>query len=616
MDFIVLPQQRLLIGTRFRSAQSQFAKIGVPVLTAMPISMSAWASVDAQCNPIGIYNTGATATDNYVLRFHSIGLIAQKVQNSSSTTANTGQNVADRRPHHGCAVFESATVMYAYSDGGRKTLQGANVVPRAAQLAQTALIAAPTTTPSQFANALVFEPAIWNTALTDGQVARLAAGVSPLDIERANLKMFLTNDFGMRTRYYDYFNNFAMDFQGGQPTHEEWTAISRIYQRRIFPVRFISNAVSGSSSFGAGAQQTAFVEKRVVAVTSVNAGTQQTDSASKGASTTSLNIAGAQQTDTCQKRTTVVSIVLAGAQLTDTTTKRGVAATLVQSGAQLTDAVQKRAVSVTQMSAGSLFYSVGTSAESHSGISLFGIGGQLQSTVQKRGVQTTIVFAGGQLNDTARKQSANASVTSAGAQQTATVQKRAIAVTTVMSGAQQSTVGKKGAISVSALNTGSFFYSVGTSAESHSGTSTFGAGVFINAIGQKRAVNVTSVRAGVFETDTGRKGATGYSQSGSAAGFNATGSKSVTGASAFGSASRFTLISVKGAKGQTVVGAGSRFSYTMRPPATMILVASETVIIDVTPVAFHVERTSSVHWLSQDALVTDITPTVYVKEYK
>jgi len=109
---------------------------------------------------------------------------------SSGTTTNSvsSANISDNNWHHICGVFTSTTDRAVFSDGANKVSSAVSRV--VTSFNQLLFGMQPTTTNMQFEGSIC-EPAIWNVALTDAEVAQLAAGASPLVVRPQNLVFYV-----------------------------------------------------------------------------------------------------------------------------------------------------------------------------------------------------------------------------------------------------------------------------------------------------------------------------------------------------------------------------------------------------------------------------------------
>lgn len=163
-------------------------------VTGAPASFAAWFNVDSVANQDTVVDCGNegpdTALDNFgmVIRGDLAGdpVTAHIRSDSITNWASTTTGVSVDTWHHGAAVFRSTTSRDAYIDGGSK---GSSTTLRNPSTIDNTGIAVARTNAQNFwqLDGSIAEVGIWNVALTDAEVAILAAGFSPLFVRPANL---------------------------------------------------------------------------------------------------------------------------------------------------------------------------------------------------------------------------------------------------------------------------------------------------------------------------------------------------------------------------------------------------------------------------------------------
>jgi hypothetical protein len=163
---------------------------GTPV-TGAPLTIACWfqLSVTTLENVLVSLSDG-TATNQFYLaasggtggdpvRFITQATTANNAATSTGYSANTW--------HHACGIEASATSRAAYIDGGSKGTNTTSRTPAGIDRVNFCVNGAGTTTNS---SKTLAEVGIWNVALTDAEVATLAAGVSPRLMRPANLVFY------------------------------------------------------------------------------------------------------------------------------------------------------------------------------------------------------------------------------------------------------------------------------------------------------------------------------------------------------------------------------------------------------------------------------------------
>ncbi len=165
------------------------------LLTVPPFTMAAWVQRNTSRwdTFIGLGNTSTTQEWHWVrhrggtpnLDWHQMFS-----QTGATTAASLGPGVTTiDKWHHGCGVYASISDRTMYTDGVKGT-QNTTDTAEPTGIDLLAIGAGPNEDVATVSGSdvTVAEAAIWSVALSDSQVASLAAGVCPLRIEPLNLK--------------------------------------------------------------------------------------------------------------------------------------------------------------------------------------------------------------------------------------------------------------------------------------------------------------------------------------------------------------------------------------------------------------------------------------------
>lgn len=166
--------------------------VGTPV-TAAPFTMAGWIYPIAVTDKMTLLSIGkANVADEFwvlyvranfpgdLIRFQAKSYYAREAITSTGVTVNTW--------HHICGVEAASNDRAAYIDGGSKGTNAGSCTPTG--VTRTTIGVTADSTQAFWMNGRVFWPAIWNVALTDDEVALLAAGVSPLLVRPSALAAF------------------------------------------------------------------------------------------------------------------------------------------------------------------------------------------------------------------------------------------------------------------------------------------------------------------------------------------------------------------------------------------------------------------------------------------
>jgi hypothetical protein len=158
------------------------------ILTATPATFAIWFRADTVTGSHRLItiNDRGIAGDLLSLYQEAATLVAQHHDGGAgaSSAVSSGTVVQDQW-HHGAAVFDDDTNRHAYLDGGNKVSN--SLVQNLVDVDTTTIGSMDYTSRIQYFNGDVAEAAIWNVALTDGEIKSLAAGMLPSKIRSANL---------------------------------------------------------------------------------------------------------------------------------------------------------------------------------------------------------------------------------------------------------------------------------------------------------------------------------------------------------------------------------------------------------------------------------------------
>ncbi|KKK85173.1 hypothetical protein LCGC14_2775960, partial [marine sediment metagenome] len=176
----------------FDDASSEYLTINSTVLTATPITMACWFNSDSITAGQMLICITDTATGDHFFYMKAGGDVASDpvriiARDTGNGVADTSTGYSANTWHHACGVFASTTSRSAYLDGGGKISNTTSITPSAAALDATTIGVLRTNALAEYMSGRIAEVAIWNIALTDGEVAILALGYSPLFIHPQSL---------------------------------------------------------------------------------------------------------------------------------------------------------------------------------------------------------------------------------------------------------------------------------------------------------------------------------------------------------------------------------------------------------------------------------------------
>lgn len=178
----------------FDDAASEYLEHDAALMTAVPITMACWIySDDAAANQCAVGICASGSSNSFTLELAG-GLDGDPIL-ASSTAGGTARNAPSTSGysvntwHHICAVFAAADNRSVYIDGGSKGTNTQNSTP-GGTIDRTVIGRRTRVTPINYVSGRVAEVGIWNVALSDNEVVRLARGEAPLFIRPENLKFY------------------------------------------------------------------------------------------------------------------------------------------------------------------------------------------------------------------------------------------------------------------------------------------------------------------------------------------------------------------------------------------------------------------------------------------
>ena len=173
---------------RLFNGTTQYLETTTVPAVGPPVSFAAWIrpSSLAASAIIGVSRNSGTTQRAY-LGLSAAGLITAISQSSGTTrTASTSAATSASTWAHACAVFASSTSRSVYLNGASKGTNTQNSSPTGLNRGNIGMVYAGTSA-SLFFPGDIAEVACWNVALTDGDAALLAKGVSPYLVKGNNL---------------------------------------------------------------------------------------------------------------------------------------------------------------------------------------------------------------------------------------------------------------------------------------------------------------------------------------------------------------------------------------------------------------------------------------------
>lgn len=159
-------------------------------VSAYPVSVSIWFRPDAVAEMGLISLTDADVAGHYLLLKLDTSIndrVAMEASDGSgSVLTNTTSDFSASSWQHAAAVFTSATDRAVYYQGGNKGTSATSRSPSGESHTTTGYLRTNSTS-TIFFNGHLAHSAVWNVALSDGEIAALANGWSPLSVQPQSL---------------------------------------------------------------------------------------------------------------------------------------------------------------------------------------------------------------------------------------------------------------------------------------------------------------------------------------------------------------------------------------------------------------------------------------------
>ena len=178
----------------FDDGSSQYLSVASAPVTDYPFTLSAWANSNDDTIAQYVLSLGdlSEPDDFFVVRF--VGnqggdpVEFLRVSSGSASNCQATSGYTANTWHHLCAVGSASNDVAMFIDGGNK---GTSNDDRAANNWDGCRIGTSAdSTPSSYMSGAIAHAAIWNAALTDAEVAALAAGADPRTIRPESLAAY------------------------------------------------------------------------------------------------------------------------------------------------------------------------------------------------------------------------------------------------------------------------------------------------------------------------------------------------------------------------------------------------------------------------------------------
>lgn len=178
-------------GARQFNGTSQYANIAAAPVTAVPMTIAAWIYADstASAMAIGMVGSGGQTRCQIGLASGGTPLAITVSAAGTSGTAQSATALSTATWYHVVGTFASSTDRKVFVDGARVA---ANTTSVTLGTVDRIMIGGRVfTTVGLFWSGRIAEFGVWDVALTDAEIASLAAGAKPIRVRPASLRAYV-----------------------------------------------------------------------------------------------------------------------------------------------------------------------------------------------------------------------------------------------------------------------------------------------------------------------------------------------------------------------------------------------------------------------------------------
>lgn len=181
------------MGVELVAASSEALSLATAPVTAAPFTMACWFNSNDAASVYALMGVGdLSVLDNYFLLGLNGTVAPDPVQvvaaDGSVGVGSTTTGFTAGTRHHAAAVITSPTSRAVFIDGGSKGTDTTSITPTG--IDNTKIGRIPRSGNFNYLDGSIAEAAIWNVALTDGEVAILGLGYSALLVRPASLVFY------------------------------------------------------------------------------------------------------------------------------------------------------------------------------------------------------------------------------------------------------------------------------------------------------------------------------------------------------------------------------------------------------------------------------------------
>lgn len=174
----------------FTNDSSQYLEASSTPVTAVPLTMACWFYSTEDANKDLMCIGSSSDQSNFILRaLDNEYVYASTYDGGTYGAARSASKYGHNAWHHACGVWTDVDARAVFLDGANKGTESTSVTPVDQDRIGIGCYIWGGSTGHYF-DGYIAEAAIWNAALTDSEVAILAAGFSPLLVRPASLVFY------------------------------------------------------------------------------------------------------------------------------------------------------------------------------------------------------------------------------------------------------------------------------------------------------------------------------------------------------------------------------------------------------------------------------------------
>ena len=245
------------------------------VITSAPITLAGWFNLGSSYDSDGV-NDAVIAITDYDSDSDKFSLEVRQTDYKIRATARAGSDVFSSSEttvsagtwYHGVAVFTNNSSRLVYLDGSSGTSSTSTSTPNSSNLSHVVIGARRNgASGDMHFKGDIAECAMWNVALTQGEITSLSNGASPLFVRPASLKAYwplggpyVSSSAATTSAYRDIIGGYNMS-ANGSPTFSQTPLVYKSSAGMFYPNNYTldgpsTGVVASSSSSSSSSTET------------------------------------------------------------------------------------------------------------------------------------------------------------------------------------------------------------------------------------------------------------------------------------------------------------------------------------------------------------------------